>query len=327
MRSGRRAGRPRGRKFACRVVCVEARAKLNLGLAVGPRRADGFHDLVTVFQSISLADRLILEPRARGFSIEVRHEDASLGEGRPARSRPACGGDVPTGSANLALRAARLLRDRLGLPGGAHFSLVKRIPTRAGLGGGSADAAAALVGLARLHGMRLSRAQRIGLAAELGADVPFLATGGTALGLGRGERLVPLRLERPFRALVAVPAWRVSTGLAYRRIDRGKYGLTGWRAKLRFAERLEPDAVRPKVGWRLGNTFEFALGNRRPAFASLRERLRRAGLEDPQLSGSGSAVFGILRRGESVRALIERFEGTEALFVVRSMRKALRVSL
>jgi 4-diphosphocytidyl-2-C-methyl-D-erythritol kinase len=303
-------------------VRVEARAKLNLGLAVGPRRPDGFHDLVTVFQSISLADHLTLMPRRQGFSIEVRHEDASVG-GRPRSGRGGAG--VPAGPANLALRAAQLLRDRIGLPGGAHLRLVKRIPTRAGLGGGSADAGGTLVGLARLYGLRLPRSRRIELAAELGSDVPFQTTGGTALGLGRGERLVPLRLERPFRALVTVPPWRVSTALAYRRIDRGKYALTGWGAKLRFGQRLEPDAVRPDFARRLGNTFESALGDRRAAFQSLRERLQRIGLESPQMSGSGSAVFGILRHGESMTTLMDRFQGTEALFAVRSTRRAIRV--
>ena len=308
---------------ACRAVHVEARAKLNLGLAVGPRRPDGFHEIATVFQSISLGDTLVITPRPRGFSLAVRFEDAAIAR----RVSPAPNIErraMPRGRENLVLRAARVLRAH-GLEGGARFELVKRIPSRAGLGGGSADAAAALIGLARLYGVRVPPRARVQWAAGLGADVPFQTTGGTALGVGRGDRLLALRLERPLRALVAVPSWRVSTATAYGRLDRGKYALTGWRAKLRFAQSLRSDAIRPRDALRLGNSFEVALGDQRRAFDSLCERLRRAGLENPRMSGSGSAVFGVLQPGASARALVERFEGTETLYAVRSARRALRV--
>ena len=114
-----------------RRVTFEARAKLNLGLAVGPKRADGYHDLVTVFQSISLADTLTAERTARGFSLRVQHEPAAIhGAAVADRAR------VPAGADNLVLRAARLMHAELGLPGGAHFTLTKRIPAQAGMGGG-----------------------------------------------------------------------------------------------------------------------------------------------------------------------------------------------
>src|SRR5262249_23325215 len=148
----------------------------NLGLAVGPSRPDGFHDLVTVFQSVSLADTLRVTRQARGFSLRVRFENAALRAGR-ARGRER----VPRGAGNLVLRAARLFAERVGLDGGARFDLVKRIPSEAGLGGGSADAAAALRALEALSGRRLAPARRRALAAELGSDVPFAAFGGTAL--------------------------------------------------------------------------------------------------------------------------------------------------
>ena len=208
-------------------ITIEARAKLNLMLAVGPLRDDRFHELVTVFQSISLADTLIVEPRPRGFSLVVRHEDASLCGGTPGRRRRAGAsgarrGDrtgVPRGADNLVLRAARAVAEALRLGGGARFTLVKRIPAGAGLGGGSADAAAVLRALPQLYGMRLAPACRVQIAAALGSDVPFAVSGGTALGRGRGERLTPIALRAPFRALLAVPAWRISTPLAYARIN------------------------------------------------------------------------------------------------------------
>jgi len=307
-----------------RAVVVEAHAKLNLGLAVGPRRPDGFHDLVTVFQSVSLADTLAIERRTRGFTLSIRDEDAAVRRGARGRVPEAA---VPTGADNLVLQAARRLARHAALRGGAHFRLTKRIPAGAGLGGGSADAAAALVGLARLYGLRLGVAERLELAAGLGADVPFAATGGTALGLGRGERLRRLRLARPFRALIAVPAWRVSTAEAFARIDRGKYGLTAWGAKLRFGQSLGREGVTTDRALRLGNIFETVLGRRRSDFDSLRERLRAAGVAHPRLTGSGSAVFGILETGSAVDSVVTRFRGPERLFFVRSVQGGVRVTM
>jgi 4-diphosphocytidyl-2-C-methyl-D-erythritol kinase len=305
-------------------VRIEARAKLNLGLAVGPRRADGFHDLATVFQSVSLADTLIVTRRARGFSLAVRLEDASLpraltGAPRGTRRRGSPSADrVPAGPANLVLRAARLVRDRFRLTGGARFSLIKRIPTRAGMGGGSADAAAALTGLARLYGLRASRAEWLMLAAELGSDVPFALVGGTALGRGRGEVLERRRLAVPFRALIAMPRWRVETARAFRSLDRSKYGLTGRGRILRFVEALGREAVSPKRALCLGNTFEMVLGERRSGFLSLQARLRQAGIEEPHLTGSGSAVFGIIPTGLPAARVVDRFVGDEAVYLIRS---------
>ncbi len=305
-----------------RRVRVEARAKLNLGLAVGPRRPDGFHELATVFQAVSLADTLVAERRERGFSLAVRHASAAA---RGALTRPTRAA-VPAGRANLALRAARLAARHAGIAGGAHLTLVKRIPARAGLGGGSADAAAALVATLALYGVRLSLPDRLALGAELGSDVPFALLGGTALGFGRGERLTRLRLARPFRALVAVPRWTVSTAVAFHRIDRSKYGLTRWLAKLRFAKALGRMALEPQYAMRLGNAFEDVLGQRRPDFVGLCARLREAGVVAPRLTGSGSAVFGLLGPRASARAVLDRFAGDETLFIVRSARGGPRIT-
>ena len=312
------------RRNPVRGVRIEARAKLNLGLAVGPRREDGYHELATVFQSVSLADTLVVTPKSRGFSLTIRYHDASVrrpaasGSGRRGRRLHMGPGRVPAGRANLVLRAARLLAARHGLPGGAAFTLIKRIPAGAGMGGGSADAAAALVGLARLHGLAWSLKERLALGAELGSDVPFALLGGTALGLGRGERLRRLRLAAPFRAVVAVPSRRVETARAFRALDHGKYGLTGWTRHLRFVEALGRKAVRPKHALRLGNAFERVLGEQRSGFLSLCARLRHAGVEEPHLTGSGSAVFGILPAKLTATRLANRFAGDEAVYLIRS---------
>ena len=138
MRGVLRAGRARWR-----VVRVEARAKLNLGLAVGPRRPDGYHELATIFQSISLADQLTFRPRQAGFMLAVRSDSREVGA-------------IPRGRANLVLSAADLMRETFGIPGAA-IRLDKRIPAASGLGGASADAAGTLLGLARLYGLRPGR--------------------------------------------------------------------------------------------------------------------------------------------------------------------------
>jgi 4-diphosphocytidyl-2-C-methyl-D-erythritol kinase len=313
------------RRDLARRIRIEARAKLNLGLAVGPRRADGFHELATIFQSISLADTLVVERRRHGFSLTIRHEDAAATRMPRRRTRGALApaARVPAGRDNLVLRAARLLADRYELPGGAAFTLIKRIPAGAGLGGGSADAAAALSGLARLHGLRWSLDERIAVGAEIGSDVPFALVGGTAVGTGRGERLRHVRLARPFRALVAVPTWRVATARAFRALDRGRNGLTGWKRNLRFVEAIGRKAVTPSQAVRLGNAFETVLGEQRSGFVSLCERLKRAGAVVPHLTGSGSAVFGILPARLEALRVVDRFAGDEAIYLIRSRETGL----
>jgi 4-diphosphocytidyl-2-C-methyl-D-erythritol kinase len=302
-------------------VQVEARAKLNLGLAIGPRRPDGFHELATVFQSVTLADTLVAERAPRGVRLRVRWEESAARGVLGLRARAA----VPDGAENLASRAAQHVMRRLGLPGGIRLALVKRIPAQAGLGGGSADAAAALTAVLALHGLRVPLAERLALGAELGADVPFALLGGAALGLGRGEVLTRLRPARSFRAVIAVPRWRVSTARAFREIDRTRYGLTRWGAKLRFARATGRTVVEPARALRLGNTFEGVLGSRKTDFFGLCSRMREAGLRHPRLTGSGSAVFGLLRRSASVPQILGRFEGNETLYVVRSARSGLGI--
>lgn len=310
-----RAGRPPRR------VVFDARAKLNLGLAVGPRRPDGYHELATVFQSISLADTLTAERTARGFSLAIRYEDASLRGPQTRRTRAV----IPAGRANLVLRAARLAAKRFGLTGGARFRLIKRIPARAGLGGGSMDAGAAFAAMLALHGVRPPLADRLAAALELGSDVPFALFGGTALGFGRGERLRRLRLERPIRAVVAVPAWRISTAKAFAEIDRIKYSLTEWGRYLRFAKSLGRERVSALRALRLGNSFEAVLEQHQVEFLSLCARLRAAGLEHPHLTGSGSGVFGIVPDGTPVARIAGRFDGGEPLYAVRTVGTCLRI--
>jgi 4-diphosphocytidyl-2-C-methyl-D-erythritol kinase len=199
-------------------VSVRVPAKLNLQLAVGPPRADGYHDLVTVFHAVSLYDQVRVEP-ARRDGVTVTGEGADR---------------VPADQDNLALRAAAALRtairDRGTGPGSVHVTIAKRIPVAAGLAGGSADAAAALVACNELWAGGLSQQRLAEIAATVGSDVAFALLGGTAVGRGRGEQLTPaLAPATQYHWVLAFADGQLSTPAVYAALDRlrGRGGLGG----------------------------------------------------------------------------------------------------
>lgn len=256
---------------------VRAYAKINLDLRVLGRRADGYHEIRTIFQTITLHDTL-------SFS----HARGAL---RLTTSDPA----VPADRTNIVWRAAALVwqaSGRKGEPHGLSIRIVKRIPTQAGLGGGSSDAAAALITLNRIWNAKLSASDLAALAATLGSDVPFFLLGGTALGLGRGELIYPLPDLPPRPIVVAAPGRGVSTADAYR-----------W---LAGSDRVTGRPQRLPVPWpphelAVGNDFEPVVFSRVPAAARLRRLFGRAGAEPALLSGSGSAVVGVFASERDAR--------------------------
>jgi 4-diphosphocytidyl-2-C-methyl-D-erythritol kinase len=207
-----------------RALAIPAHAKINLGLAVLGLRPDGYHELCTRFQAISLHDLLIIEP-AVVTSLEGGVAD------------------------DLVLRAQRTLEHASGRPLPARFRLVKRIPAGAGLAGGSSDAAAALRGLSRLHGLDLDLAP---LGTDLGADVPFLLTGGAAVARGLGERLTPAITDSGWYA-IAWPGFSMATPAVFRRWDEvggeGENELT--RAAFDVEPKLAEFASMLGEGWRM----------------------------------------------------------------------------
>ena len=212
-------------------LSVEAPAKINLHLEVLGLRADGFHELAMVMQSIDLVDELVLQPSADGA--------ISLSCDKPG---------LPTDGSNLIVKAAELLKVRAGLPElGARIELRKRIPVGAGLAGGSSDAAAALVGLNILWGLEFSPTELQSMAARLGSDVPFCLPGGTQLCFGRGERLEALVPACPALAVLLIkhPDASVSTPWAYGRCreQRGRSYLSGEEAFERRREALRRGAL------------------------------------------------------------------------------------
>jgi 4-diphosphocytidyl-2-C-methyl-D-erythritol kinase len=257
-------------------------AKINLSLRVGPRRADGFHDLQTVYQSIALSDTMRFAPARGPLQLRIKSTDPS----------------VPADRANLIWRAAERLwmaAGKRGDPQGAAITLSKRIPVAAGLGGGSADAAAALVGLNRLWRTRLPVRELLNVAAQLGSDVPFFLVGGTALGLGRGEELYPLPDIKMTDIVIVKPRAGVSTADAYRWFDEAQ--------STSPATAGSPDEI--DTGWGTGpltlhNDLQTSVMGRSPEVAKAIAWLRREETT-PLMSGSGSAVFAACRAADRSR--------------------------
>lgn len=187
-----------------RPVVVRAPSKVNLHLAVGDLRDDGYHELKTVFQALSLGDTVSVVP-AETLSVKVRGEDARV---------------VPTDSGNLVWQAAEMLAAEAGRRPDVEIAIDKGIPVAGGMAGGSADAAATLVGLNALWQLDLSREELDGFAAKLGSDVPFSLHGGTAVGTGRGERLLPVLSRSTFHWVLALAKGGLSTPTVFRELDR-----------------------------------------------------------------------------------------------------------
>jgi 4-diphosphocytidyl-2-C-methyl-D-erythritol kinase len=290
-----------------RRVCLRAYAKVNLVLAVGPKRDDGYHEVATVLQAISLHDVVTLRPRARAFTLAVTGPEAR---------------GVPRDRTNLVLRAARLLRDELGETRGAAIALDKRVPHGAGLGGGSSDAAATLVGLLRLWGRRMPRARLAELAARLGSDVPFFLGPGTAIGRGRGEVLTPLRrLKPPLRLVVVVPKTRVSTREAYANHLIPKSRLTGWGRIVKLVQLRAFRLSRGGIPALVFNDLEGSVQRRHPAIREVRDRLLKNGAVVALMSGSGSGVVGFASASAPPRVIAARLSRIDCkVFIARSVR-------
>jgi 4-diphosphocytidyl-2-C-methyl-D-erythritol kinase len=265
---------------------ITAPAKVNLFLSIMGRRPDGYHEIRSVLQTVSLKDTLEFQPTKGSVTLEC--------------SDPS----VPAGRDNLCFRAAMLMRDLAGRQArdcGVRIMLRKAIPTRAGLGGGSSDAAATLVALNHLWGLGMNPAQLSCLAARLGSDVAFFLTGGTALALGRGEVVVPLAPMQPRMWLVlAKPAVGVCTPWAYHEWDRAALAPGGdCGAAIRAVSIARPQALTKA----LHNDFERVVPAHHPAVRAAKRDLLRAGCPGALLCGSGSAVFGIARsRQQAERA-------------------------
>jgi 4-diphosphocytidyl-2-C-methyl-D-erythritol kinase len=272
-------------------VTIRAHAKINLDLRVLGMRPDGFHELRTVFQAIRLHDMIECIPREGPFAIECN----------------AAG--VPLDSTNLIWRAAQALWRALRRTGQVADVLVrleKQIPIQAGLGGGSTDAAAALVALARVWRVPVRPAQLTDVAGSLGADIPFFLAGGTALGLGRGDEIYPLAdLPRHWIVLL-LPGFGVSSREAYEWYDLERELARGPTIR-------EPQVVPgpwPSRAAQMINDLESPIARHHPEIDQMKAALRRVGALAAAMSGSGSSVFGLFQKRRDALAAVEQLSGS-----------------
>ena len=263
-----------------REIRIPAFAKINLRLEILGKRADGYHELRTIFQSVSLHDELRLrDTRRPGITLTIRGSE-------PLSQEPF--------QRNLVYRAVDALRHELKIRSGAEIQLHKKIPAGRGLGGGSSDAAAALLGYLRLTRRKLATARLVEIAASLGADVPFFLLGGRALGIGRGDEIYPLPDIAKQSILIVSPRdIHVPTPEAYR-----------WVKARALRATLTKGAANPTLwkfcalcwstqGSGLSNDFERPVFRRYPRLDRIRRVLLQRGASEASLAGSGSAVFGV----------------------------------
>jgi 4-diphosphocytidyl-2-C-methyl-D-erythritol kinase len=301
-----------GRLAGDGAVVARAPAKVNVHLAVGPLRSDGFHELRTVYLAVSLFDTVTVRPGG-GLSLTVTGE-GTTGSGADA---------VPTDRRNLVWRAAELLAEHAGVPADAAITIDKSIPAAAGLAGGSADAAAALVALDALWGTHATRGELTALAARLGSDVPFSLLGGVALGSGRGEQLSPVLARRRWDWVLGIAGEGLSTPAVYAELDR-------LRAAGRVPDGEELSAPDPVIAaLRSGPVpaLAAALGNDlQPPALSLRPDLRRAlraassaGAAGALVSGSGPTVAALAEDEDSAVRLTAALAGEGVYRTVRAV--------
>lgn len=282
-----------------RQASLRALAKINLDLRVLHARPDGYHEIRTVFQTISLADIIDVElTPARHTAIRIE----SVVE-------------IPD---NLIAKAANLALDAMHITARIDFRLRKRIPMGAGLGGGSSDAAAVLLALPALARRRLAMPRLMELAAELGSDVPFFLLGGAAVAVGRGTELYPLPDLPPRSGLLIAPAVHVSTAAAYRDLDPRLTTESQQNKIVSFQSQvwseLGAGAGKPRGATGI-NDFETVVFEQFPQLAALKRRLVKLGANPAMMTGSGSALFGLFRTGEQVNRAKKSF-ADESVFPI-----------
>jgi 4-diphosphocytidyl-2-C-methyl-D-erythritol kinase len=269
-------------------VRVRASAKVNLHLRVYGRRPDGYHGILSLFQAISLADSIVIRSLKESDTIEID-------------------GDFDCQDQDTTIyKAAHAYRVATGIRTGLAISVAKRIPAGAGLGGGSSDAAAILVGLEALLGGGLKTPDMEALGAAIGSDVPFFLTAAAAIVSGRGEKVAQIAAREDFSLVLAFPGFPVSTSWAYSLLDEERPD---------DAAEADPGmdelarAYRGDIrGWPFANSFEPLIGRSRREIPEARRVLIDAGASFSAMSGSGSSVFGVFEDEEAAGAATSRLE-------------------
>lgn len=288
-------------------IRIPAFAKVNLRLEVLGKRADGYHELRTIFQTVTLCDTLRFQP-SRSAGIELQIEgDAQLSQEAMEK--------------NLVYRAVHALRCELKIRSGVDILLKKRIPAGRGLGGGSSDAAAALLGYQQLVRTKVAAGRLLELAADLGADVPFFLWGGRALGIGKGDEIYPLPDIPKVTLLIVSPKdIHVPTPDAYRWLHAPELAsLTKSAANRKLFEFCA--LCWSGQGTGLANSFEEAVYQRHPRLDQIRRELLQRGASEALLAGSGSAVFGVFPSPAKARRAVVGFPHDQA-FVCETISRS-----
>jgi 4-diphosphocytidyl-2-C-methyl-D-erythritol kinase len=254
---------------------VRSYAKINWTLDVLYKRDDGFHEIRTIYQTVSLYDRLLVSET--DGPIEIICDDPR----------------VPVDETNLAHRAGVRLRQATDANSGARIEIEKRIPVAAGLGGGSSNAAAALVALKKLWRIEITERSLLRIAASLGSDVPFFLTGGTALGIGRGEEVYPIQEATSDHLLLVNPGFAVSTAETYGRLTRPR------EARIMPFTLFAARAIR-ELPLAATNDLEEIVSAAHPEIAEVKRRLMSLGARRALLSGSGATLFAVFDNDETI---------------------------
>ncbi|MEX2116053.1 MAG: 4-(cytidine 5'-diphospho)-2-C-methyl-D-erythritol kinase [Bacteroidota bacterium] len=277
-------------------MTTRAYGKINLGLRILRKRSDGYHDIETVFHQIDVFDEL---------SFRLHESDVLLTSTDP---------QLPVNNTNLCVKAAHLLRDLTGVQEGVEITLKKNIPMGAGLGGGSADAAATLLTLTRLWNLELNSKELHTLAANLGSDVPFFLVGNTAYATSRGEQLEPMILRFPYWIVLVTLPVHVSTAWAYKMLRRDDHPVppAGFKSVL-----LEHALDHQLLSRTLTNDFEQVVFEGHPELREIKEAMINEGADVALLSGSGSSVFALTKSEAIAGRLASRFDQAGRVFLTK----------
>ena len=281
---------------------LKAYAKINLGLRIIGKREDGYHNIETIYHRINLCDEIILEP---SLSITIMCDNIS----------------VPSNENNLCFRAAKLLQQYCNIDSGVYIKLIKNIPVGAGLGGGSSDAAATLLGLVKIWNLGINKNKLHELALQLGSDVPYFLKEGTAYATGRGEILDYFKFDIPYWIVLVYPNINISTSWAYQsfydsRFKRHESNLKPQTSKSSLKQILLSNIQRPQeLNHLLHNDFEPIILHTHESIAYIKVSLYAAGAKFAQMSGSGSAVYGLFGSQQEVNSVLDKFGRHYQIFI------------
>lgn len=261
-------------------LILKSPAKINLGLKIVGKRDDGYHEIETIFQMITIFDTLTFRIGHSGIVFKTDHKE------------------LPTDETNLVVKAARLLQKETGIKKNVEIFLKKTIPIGAGLGGGSSNAALTLIGLNKFWNLNLDKKNLAKLAITLGSDVPFFLSDPAALGKGRGEILMPIENHTNIPVVVVFPNIYISSGVVYKELN---LGLTSNLKDINILGLLLAEGKIADLGFHLYNDLESVVCEKFPILIEIKKKLIHSGAVGSLVSGSGSSVFGLFLQPESAR--------------------------